>query len=255
MITGALADGGVIVTGGASGIGYAVAARFSSVGVPVLIADIDGDRAVRAAKELAGYGAVVLGCWADVTDPVGLTDAVRLAESEFGSLTTAALNAGITSYSADVMDADPDEFDRIMAVNVKGVWLGARAVVPALRRAGGGSIIITGSAMGVRARAGFGAYAASKAAANHLARVLATELAADNIRVNALAPLAVETPMLPKFLGQDDSGQAREAFLAGVPMRRLATAADVADAAFFLCSDAARFLTGVVLPIDGGRGT
>jgi 3-oxoacyl-[acyl-carrier protein] reductase len=255
MTAGALADGGALVTGGASGIGYAIAAGFADAGVSVLIADIDGERAVQAARELARDGAIVLGCWADVTDAASLQNAVRLAESEFGSLTTVALNAGITGYPAAAMDADPDEFDRIMAVNVKGVWLGARAVVPALRRAGGGSIVITGSAMGIRARPEFGAYAASKAAANHLARVLAAELAADNIRVNALAPLAAETPMLRKFFGQDDPVRAREAFVAGVPMGRLATPADVADVAVFLSSDAARFLTGVVLPIDGGRGT
>ena len=122
-----------------------------------------------------------------------------------------------------------------------------------MRRAGGGAITITGSVMGKRARPGFGAYAASKAAANHLARVLALELAADGIRVNGLAPVATDTPMLASFLGPDDPERSRAAFIAGIPLGRLAQPEDIADAALFLVSAAARFLTGVVLPVDGGR--
>ena len=179
--------------------------------------------------------------------------AVALAESTFGRLDVLSCNAGFTGYPVPAVDADPDEFDRIFAVNVKGVWLCVRAAVPALRRAGGGAITITGSVMGERARPGFGAYASSKAAVNHLARVLALELAADGIRVNALAPVATDTPMLPRFLGTDDPEKARAAFIAGIPLGRLAEPGDIADAAVFLASDAARFLTGVVLPVDGGR--
>ena len=114
-------------------------------------------------------------------------------------------------------------------------------------------MIITGSVMGERARPGFSAYAPSKAAANHMARILALELAADQIRVNAVAPVATNTAMLPLFLGPEQPEQAREAFIAGIPLGRLAEPADVADAIVFLASDAARFITGVVLPVDGGR--
>jgi 3-oxoacyl-[acyl-carrier protein] reductase len=162
-------------------------------------------------------------------------------------------NAGLAGYPTSALEADPDEFDRIFAVNVKGVWNCVRAAVPAMRRAGGGAITIVGSVMGERARPGFGAYAASKAAVNHLAKVLALELAADGIRVNALAPVATDTAMLPQFLGPDDPERARAAFIAGIPLGRLAQPEDIADAAVFLSSDAARFLTGVVLPVDGGR--
>jgi 3-oxoacyl-[acyl-carrier protein] reductase len=145
------------------------------------------------------------------------------------------------------LDADPDEFSRIFEVNVKGVWLGVRTAVPAMRRAGGGAIVITGSVMGERARPGFGAYASSKAAANHLAKILALALAPDAIRVNCLAPVATDTPMLPHFLGKGDSERTRAPFVAGIPLGRLAQPVEIADAALFLASDAARFLTGVVL--------
>lgn len=241
-----------MVTGGASGIGRATAQRFAAAGASVVIADRDADGAERVAKELGGAGAA-LGCAVDVTDAAQLAAAVERAEAEFGKLDTLACNAGLASNPVPAMDADPDEFDRIFDVNVKGAWLCVRAAVPALRRAGGGAISITGSVMGERARPGFGAYAASKAAVNHLAKVLALELAADGIRVNCLAPVATDTPMLPSFLGPDDPEKARAAFIAGIPLGRLAQPDDIADAALFLASDAARFLTGVVLPVDGGR--
>ena len=239
-----------LVTGGASGIGRATAARFVAEGASVVVADRNADGAELAAKEL-GDNAAAAGM--DVTDPAGIAAAVELAESTFGKLDVLSCNAGFTGYPTPTVDADPDEFDKIFAVNVKGVWLCARGAIPALRRAGGGAITITGSVMGERARPGFGAYASSKAAVNHLARVLALELAADGIRVNALAPVACDTPMLPLFLGRGDPEQARAAFGAGIPLGRLAEPGDIADASVFFASDAARFLTGVVLPVDGGR--
>lgn len=238
-----------VVTGGASGIGRATAGRFVAAGASVVVADLDGDGAERAAKEL---GDAAVACAVDVTDPERMAAAVALAESTFGHVDTLACNAGLATYPVPAMEADPDEFSRVFDVNVKGVWIAVRAAVPAMRRAGGGAVTITGSVMGERARPGFGAYAASKAAANHLARVLALELA-PQIRVNCLAPVATDTPMLPSFLGTDDPERARAAFIAGIPLGRLAQPEDIADATVFLCSDAARFLTGVVLPVDGGR--
>ncbi len=238
-----------LVTGGASGIGRSTARRLADAGAAVLIADRDLDGAEAVAKALErGVAARV-----DVTDEATVAAAVARAESEFGRLDLLSCNAGLAGYPAPALEADPDEFDRIFAVNVKGVWNCVRAAVPALRRAGGGAITVVGSVMGERARPGFGAYAASKAAVNHLAKVLALELAADGIRVNALAPVATDTAMLPQFLGPDDPERARAAFIAGIPLGRLAQPEDIADAAVFLSSDAARFITGVVLPVDGGR--
>jgi 3-oxoacyl-[acyl-carrier protein] reductase len=242
-----------LVTGGASGMGRVTASRFVAEGASVVVADRNADGAEEVAKELSQDGGSAVAVAMDVTDSAAVDAAVGFAEATFGRLDIVSCNAGLASYPVPAIDADPDEFDRIFAVNVKGLWHCARSAVPALRRAGGGSITIVGSVMGERTRPGFGAYASSKAAANHLARTLALELAADQIRVNALAPVATDTPMLPRFLGTDDPERAREAFIAGIPLGRLAEAEDIADAAVFLASDAARFITGVVLPIDGGR--
>ena len=247
-------DGRVaVVTGGASGIGRATAERFAAAGASVVVADRDADGAERAAKELVADGGAAVACTVDVTDAAQAGEAMALAESRFGRLDTLSCNAGLATYPVPAMEADPDEFSRVFDVNVKGLWLCVRAAVPAMRRAGGGAVTITGSVMGERARPGFAAYASSKAAANHLARVLALELAPDGIRVNCLAPVATETPMLASFLGTEDPERARAAFVAGIPLGRLAHPADIADAAVFLASDNARFLTGVVLPVDGGR--
>jgi 3-oxoacyl-[acyl-carrier protein] reductase len=242
-----------VVTGGASGIGRATVERFVAAGASVVVADLDAQRTEQTVKELVAQGAPAAPCQVDVTDADEVASAMSLAEAEFGRLDILFCNAGLASYPVPAMDADPDQFSRIFEVNVKGVWLCVRAAVPAMRRAGGGSIVITGSIMGERARPGFGAYAPSKAAANHLAKVLALELAPDAIRVNSLAPVATDTPMLPHFLGQADPERARAAFIAGIPLGRLAQPDDVADSALFFASDASRFLTGVVIPIDGGR--
>lgn len=249
MAAGALQGKVAIVTGGASGIGRATAGRFVEQGASVVVADLDGEATERAAAEL---GEQAVGLRVDVTDAEANAAAVERAEAVFGRLDLLSCNAGLTGFPVPALDADPEEFSAIFDVNVKGVWLGVRAAVPAMRRTGGGAITITGSVMGERTRPGFGAYASSKAAANHLARTLALELAPD-IRVNCLAPVATDTPMLPKFLGTGDPEAARERFVAGIPLARLADADDVADAAVFLASDAAAFLTGVVLPVDGGR--
>lgn len=242
-----------VVTGGASGIGRSVGEHLAGAGAAAVLVDLDLDAAEAAAEEIRAGGAPALGVRADVTDPDAMTRAAAVAERELGRIDILSCNAGVTGYPTPATDADVEEFDRILAVNVKGPWLSARAVIPAMRRAGGGTIIITGSVMGERARPGFGAYASSKAAANHLAKVLALELAPDDIRVNALAPVAADTPMLEKFLGTGDPEAARAAFVAGIPLGRLAVPSDVARAATFLASDDAAFLTGVVIPVDGGR--
>ncbi len=238
-----------VVTGGASGIGLATARRFADAGARVVVADRDAEGAERVAGEL---GADALAVAVDVTSAEQVEAMVAATEERFGALHVLSHNAGLAGYPTPALEAAEDEFDAIMAVNVKGAWLCARAAAPAVRRAGGGSVVLTGSVMGERARPGFGAYAPSKAATNHLARVLALEWA-PHVRVNSVAPVATDTAMLPWFLGPEDPERAREAFVAGIPMGRLATPEDVADVTLFLASDLARFVTGVVLPVDGGR--
>lgn len=242
-----------IVTGGASGIGRATATRMAQYGAAVMIADLDGDKAAELAKELREQGAQASSVGVDVTSAADVEQMASATESEFGRVDAASCNAGYTHLPTPALELDEAEFVRTLNVNVLGAWLTARAVVPALRRAGGGAITITGSVMGVRARPGFSAYAPSKAAANHLARTLALELAPDAIRVNAVAPVATDTPMLTRFAGIADPDEARERFIASIPLGRLAEPGDIANVITFLSSDAASFLSGIVLPIDGGR--
>ncbi|MDQ4115290.1 MAG: SDR family oxidoreductase [Actinomycetota bacterium] len=242
-----------IVTGGASGIGRATVDRLVDAGASVVIADLDQAGAEQAAKEVKSRGGEAVAVRVDVTSADDAQAMVAVAESSFGRLDVLSCNAGWAHYPKKAVELDLSDFDRAYQVNVRGVWLSARAAAPLMTRTGGGSIIVTGSVMGERARPGFAAYASSKAAANHLARTLALEFAPDGIRVNAVAPVATDTPMLSQFLGLDDPEGARDRFVAGIPLGRLADPMDIASATAFLASDAAAFITGVVLPVDGGR--
>jgi 3-oxoacyl-[acyl-carrier protein] reductase len=241
------------VTGAASGIGRASAERFAAEGARVMVADLDADRAEEAARTIAESGGEATHVRCDVTRAEDARTMVEAAVERYGKLDILFNNAGFTNPPHPVEETTEEDLDRALAVNVKGVFLCSRAAVPALRD-GGGSIIVTASIMGVRTRPGFTAYAASKAAAIHLARTLALELAEDGIRVNCLAPVATDTPMLDTFVGDRDPEEGRAAFISTIPLGRLAQPADVASAALYLASDESAYITGVVLPVDGGRG-
>lgn len=250
-----LANKVAIVTGGGSGMGRATSLRFAQLGASVVVSDLDGAKAESVAKEIAEEGGKAVSIQADVTSAADNQAAVDLAVSTYGGLDVLVANAGMAHDPTPFDELDEARFQKVFQVNVLGPWLGARAAAPELRKRGGGSIIIVGSIMGERARPGFAAYAPSKAASNHLAKVLSLELASDQIRVNCLAPVATDTPMLASFIGAKNNyeeGKAR--FISTIPLGRLATAEDVAEAAVYFASDEAAFLTGVVLPIDGGRG-
>lgn len=243
-----------VITGAGSGIGRATARRFAAEGANVVVADINVDSAEAVVDEIRADGGSALAVPVDVTDPRSLERGFEAATNEFGRVDVVSCNAGLARFPRPVDLAWEADFDAIFAVNVKGLWNSVRAAVGPLRAAGGGAIIVTGSIMGERTRAGHSIYAASKAAANHLARSFALDLAKDNIRVNAVAPVATDTAMLPQFLGPDEPETTRATFIAGIPLGRLAQPEDVANAALYLASDDARFITGVVLPVDGGRG-
>ncbi|MBW9122319.1 SDR family oxidoreductase [Microbacterium trichothecenolyticum] len=243
----------VLITGAGSGIGRAVALELAHRGNSIAVVD----RNVDAAKETVGLivaaGGAAVAVAADVTRREDLDAAVATTEAAFGGVNAVVANAGLASYPTPADEVSDELFDLIYAVNVKGAWNTVRAAVPALRRAGGGSVVLTGSIMGERTRPGQAAYASSKAAVNHLARSFALDFAADKIRVNAVAPVATDTAMLPMFLGPEHPEEARAMFLASIPLGRLASAEDVAHGVAYLLSTDAAFLTGVVLPIDGGR--
>lgn len=244
-----------IVTGGGSGMGRATSIRFAQLGASVVVSDLDGAKAESVAKEIAEEGGTAVAITGDVTSAADNQAAVDLAVATFGGLDVLVANAGMAHDPTPFEELSEGLFEKTFAVNVRGPWLGARAAAPALRSRGGGSIVVVGSIMGERARPGFSAYAPSKAASNHLARTLAIELAPDNIRVNCLAPVATDTPMLASFIGAKNDFEAGKArFISTIPLGRLATAEDIAEAAVYFASDEASFLTGVVLPIDGGRG-
>ncbi|HUD86889.1 MAG TPA: glucose 1-dehydrogenase [Xanthobacteraceae bacterium] len=237
-----------LVTGAASGIGKCIAETYAREGARVALADVDFDAAKTAARAI-GNNAIALHC--DVTKKASFDAAVADTLAAFGALDVLINNAGVTHINKPMLEIDEADFDRTFAVNVKGVFLGCQAVVPVFRKQGHGVIINIGSTAAIRPRPGTSAYAGTKGAVHTLTKGLAAELAPDHIRVCAIAPVATETPLLPSFLGPAP-GQ-REKFVASVPLGRLALVEDVANAALFLASPDAAFLTGNIVEVDGGR--
>lgn len=242
-----------IVTGSASGFGEGIAHRFAKEGCAVIAADINDEacEAVAAAINDAGGKAMALHC--DVTSRTDMAAAVERAQSAFGPLTTMINNAGMPQRNQSMLDVDEETFDKIFAVNVKSIYIAALEAVPHLRESGGGTIINTASTAALSPRPGLTWYNGSKGAAVTLTKSMAVELAPDNIRVNALCPVAGETPMLGEFLGGQVTNDMLNKFVSTVPIGRLSTPLDIANAALFLASDEAQFITGVCLEVDGGR--
>lgn len=234
-----------LITGAASGFGAGIAERFVAEGARVIIADINADGAAAQATSL---GRNASWCEMDVSSNQSVVAAISALPDRVEILVN---NAGIGHTPQALEDLDETEFDRLFAVNMKSVYLTARHLLPRLET-GSGVILNIASTAGVSPRPGLTWYNASKGWMITATRSMAVELAPRGIRVNALNPVAGETPLLATFLGSD-TPERRQAFVDSIPMGRLSTPADIAAAATFLCSDDAAMITGVCLEVDGGR--
>lgn len=250
-----LKDKVAIVTGGGSGFGEGIAKRFADEGARLVIADIQAEGGMRVCAEIDKKHRAATACFhqTDVASDASVAALIAAALDYHGRIDIMINNAGITHLNRPMTEVGEAEFDRIFAVNVKSIYLSAIHVLPVFRRQGGGGVIInTASTAGLRPRPGLAWYNGSKGAAISLTKAMAIELAPENIRVNAICPVAGETPLLGQFMG-GDTPELREKFRASVPIGRLSTPADIANAALYLASDEGSFLTGVALEVDGGR--
>ena len=236
-----------IVTGGVSGFGEGIARKFVAEGAQVMIADINGDGAQALAHALGATA-----CRVDVSDAASVQALADFAAKTLGHPDIIINNAGITHLPQAMEYVAEADFDRVFAVNCKSVYLTARAFVPGMKQRGGGVILNVASTAGVSPRPKLNWYNASKGWMITATKAMAVELAADGIRVNALNPVAGETPLLASFMGED-TPQMREKFLATIPLGRFSTPADMGNAACFLCSDEASMITGICMEVDGGR--
>lgn len=238
-----------VITGAGSGFGEGIAKRFAEEGARVVVADLNGEAAARVAGEI---GASAVAVTADVTVRADVDRMVKAASEGFGRLDILINNAGYSHRNKSLLEVSEDEFDRILAVNAKAIYLSALAVMPIMEAQGGGVILTTASTAGLRPRPGLTWYNASKGWAITASKSMAVELAPKNIRVNALCPVAGETGMLHLFMGED-TPEKRAQFKASIPLGRLSKPMDMANAALWLASDEAEFITGVALEVDGGR--
>lgn len=239
-----------VVTGGGSGFGEAIAKIYAHEGAKVAVLDLNLDSAIRVAKEIGD-------CAIAIQVDVGNFQAVQIATQEImqklGIPDILVNNAGTTHKNMPMLEVDEDTFDLVFRVNVKSIYNFAHALVPAMRENGGGVILNVGSTSGIRPRPGLTWYSGSKGAVNMLSKSMAVELASSNIRVNAICPVMGATGILEAAMGLPDTPENRAKFIATVPLGRLAEPSDIANAALYLASDEAAFITGIEFPVDGGR--
>ena len=242
-----LKDKTAIVTGGASGFGEGIVRKFAAEGARVMVADINGEGAEKVAADVNG-----IPCTVDVGDGTSVQAMVDAALSGFGHVDILVNNAGVTHLPAALETVTEEDFDRVFRVNMKSVYLTARALVPHFKDRGAGAILNVASTAGVSPRPRLNWYNASKGWMITATRTMAVELAPNGIRVNAINPVAGETPLLKTFMGED-TPEMRAKFLATIPLGRFSAPEDMGNAACFLCSDEASMITGVAMEVDGGR--
>ena len=239
------------VTGGSSGIGRATALAFAEAGAAVTVADVDEAGARETVRLIEQRGGRALPARCDVTAENDVEAAIEATLNAFGRLDAAFNNAGIEQPAAAAHEVDPLQFDRLVAINLRGVFLCMRAQVPAMKRTGGGTIVNTSSGAGVMGIAGQAAYCATKFGVIGLTKAAALDYANDGIRVNAVCPGIVETPMMDRFTGGTPEG--RDRVLAQEPIGRMGSPSEIADAVLWLSSGSSSFVVGHALVVDGGQ--
>ena len=243
-------SGVAVVTGGAAGLGEAIAHRLAQEGAAVVVADVDAPGAERVAAAITAAGGQAVGVDCDVTQPAAVEAAVRLATT-LGPLRTLVLSAAIESFQS-VLECSDTDWQHTLDVNLKGPFLCMRAAIPHLAANGGGSVIAMGSTLGLIVAPGHPAYCASKGALVNLCKQAAIEHAPDSVRVNMVAPSATDTGLFIRFSEQaPDPEGLRRRIAETNPMGRLGTAREVCDAVVFLASDQSTYTSGSVIPIDG----
>jgi 3-oxoacyl-[acyl-carrier protein] reductase len=242
-----------IVTGAGSGFGEAIAMRYAQEGASVVVNDVVLESARRVSGAITGKGGAAEAVVADVSRDADVGRLVDSALERFARLDIIVNNAGTTHRNRPMLEVDEAEFDRIYAVNVKSLYLTAKHAVPHFRKAGHGCFVTIASTAGVRPRPGLTWYNGSKGAAIVTSRSMAAELGPEKIRVNVINPVIGETGMLEQFMGVPDTPENRRRFVATIPLGRMSKPLDIANAAVFLASDEAEFITGACLEVDGGR--
>ncbi len=236
-----------IVTGAGSGFGAGIARKFAAEGARVCVADLNEEAASAVAREIGGIEMPV-----DVSQSASVRALAHAALEAFGQIDILVNNAGITHLPKPMEEVTEAEFDRVFAVNAKSVYLTAREFVPRMKESGTGAILNVASTAGLSPRPKLNWYNASKGWMITATKAMAVELAPFGVRVNAIAPVAGETPLLKSFMGED-TPEIRAKFLSTIPLGRFSTPQDMGNAAAFLCSQDASMITGVVLEVDGGR--